>query len=141
MIQAAFYPRRFKSPTHITNYDGETNPDHWLEGYRLTMRAEGSDDDFAVQYLPLLLSSSTRAWLEQLEHGSIRCWSDPRSTFIGHFQSTYTRPGNSWNLRNCRQRADETLREYIQRFSKKRNENISPVMIDQINSVVTSTSQ
>jgi hypothetical protein len=42
--------------------------------------------------------------------------------FIGHFQGTYTHPGNSWDLCNCRQRADETLREYIQRFSKKRNE-------------------
>jgi len=33
-----------------------------------------------------------------------------------------TRPENSWDLRNCRQRPDETLREYIQRFSKKLNE-------------------
>jgi hypothetical protein len=26
---------------HISTYDGETNPDHWLEDYRLAMRAEG----------------------------------------------------------------------------------------------------
>ena len=42
--------------------------------------------------------------------------------FIGHFQGTYTRPRNSWDLYNYRQRADETLREYIQCFSKKHNE-------------------
>jgi hypothetical protein len=42
------YPKRFHSPTHITKYDGETNPDHWLEDYRLAMRPGGSDDDFAV---------------------------------------------------------------------------------------------
>jgi hypothetical protein len=29
-------------------YDDDTNQDHWLEDYRLTMKAEGSDDDFAV---------------------------------------------------------------------------------------------
>jgi hypothetical protein len=63
-IQAASYPKCFRPPTHIAKYDGETNPDHWLDDYRLTMRAGGSDDDFAVQYLPLLLSSSVRAWLE-----------------------------------------------------------------------------
>ena len=34
----------------------------------------------------------------------------------------YTRPRNSWDLRNYRQRANETIRGYIQRFSKKHNE-------------------
>jgi hypothetical protein len=51
---------------HISMYDGETNLDHRLDADGLAMRAGGSDDDFTVQYLPLLLSSSTRAWLEQL---------------------------------------------------------------------------
>jgi hypothetical protein len=59
------------------------------------MKARGSDDDFTIQYLPLLLSSSTRAWLEQLEPGSIRCWGDLRAVFIDHFQGTYTCLGNS----------------------------------------------
>ena len=66
------------------------------------MKAEGSDDDFTVQYLPLLLSSSTKAWLKQVEPGSIRCWGDLCSVFIGHFQGTYTQPKNSWDLYNYR---------------------------------------
>jgi hypothetical protein len=70
---------------HISKYGGETNLDHWLEDYCLTMRAEGSDDDFVVQYLPLLQLSSTRAWLEQLEPGSIHYWGDLCSFFIGRF--------------------------------------------------------
>jgi hypothetical protein len=84
-IWAAPYPRWFRPPTHISKYNGETNIDRWLEDYCLAMRAGGSDDDFTDQYLPLLLSSLTRAWLEQLEPGSIRCWGDLRSIFIGHF--------------------------------------------------------
>jgi hypothetical protein len=32
------------------------------------------------------------------------------------------RPGNSWDLRSCRQQPGESLREYIQRFSKQRTE-------------------
>jgi hypothetical protein len=39
-------------------------------------------------------------------------------TFIENFQGTYT----SWDLCNYRQRSDETQYEYVQRFSKKRNE-------------------
>ena len=80
---------------HISKYSGETNLDHWLEDYHLTKKARGSDDDFAIQYLPLLQFSSTRAWLEQLEPGSIRYKGDLRSAFVGHFQGTYTHPGNS----------------------------------------------
>jgi hypothetical protein len=47
---------------------------------------------------------------------------DLHPIFINHFQGTYTQPGNSWDLCNYSQRADETLGEYIQCFSKKRNE-------------------
>jgi hypothetical protein len=32
------------------------------------------------------------------------------------------RPGNSWDLRSCRQHPGESLREYIRRFSKQRTE-------------------
>jgi hypothetical protein len=60
-IRVAPYPGWFYPPTHISKYDGETNPDHWLEDYRLAMWTEGSDDDFTIQYLPLFLSSSTKA--------------------------------------------------------------------------------
>jgi hypothetical protein len=35
-------------PTHISKYNGETSPDHWLEDYRLAIKVEGSDDDFAI---------------------------------------------------------------------------------------------
>ena len=58
---------------HISNYDSDTNLDHWLEDYHLAMKAGGSDNDFTIQYLLLLLLNSTRAWLEQLKPGSIRC--------------------------------------------------------------------
>ena len=56
-IWAAPYPRRFRPLTHISKYDGETNPDHYLEDYRLALKAEGLDDNFVIQYFPLLLSS------------------------------------------------------------------------------------
>jgi hypothetical protein len=32
------------------------------------------------------------------------------------------RPGNSWDLRSCRQQPGESLRDYIRRFSKQRSE-------------------
>jgi hypothetical protein len=42
--------------------------------------------------------------------------------FAGNFQGRYVRPGNSWDLRSCRQQSGESLRDYIRRFSKQRTE-------------------
>jgi hypothetical protein len=41
---------------------------------------------------------------------------------VGNLQGTYVRPGNSWDLRSCRQQPGESLREYIRWFSKQRTE-------------------
>jgi hypothetical protein len=85
------------------------------------------------------LSSSTRAWLEQLEPDSTCCWGDLRTVFIGHFQGTYTRLGNSWDLHNYRWKADKTLQEYIQCFSKRRNELPNITDADAIHAFICST--
>jgi hypothetical protein len=37
-------------------------------------------------------------------------------TFVGNFQGTYVRPGNSWDLLSCTQKPGESLRDFIRRF-------------------------
>jgi hypothetical protein len=41
---------------------------------------------------------------------------------VGNFQGIYKCRGNPWDLKNCRQKASETLYGYIQRFSRQCNE-------------------
>jgi hypothetical protein len=36
-----------------------------------------------------------------------------RVIFVGNFQGTYARPGNPWDMKICRQKANESLHEYI----------------------------
>jgi hypothetical protein len=57
-----------------------------------------------------------------LPPAQISNWDDLVKAFAGNFQGTYVRPGNSWDLRSCRQQPGESLREYIRRFSKQRTE-------------------
>jgi hypothetical protein len=57
-----------------------------------------------------------------LPPAQISDWDDLVKAFAGNFQGTYVRPGNSWDLRSCRQHPGESLREYIRRFSKQRTE-------------------
>ena len=119
-IRRAPVPQRFRPPGSVVKYNGETNPALWLEDYRLACQAGGATDErFIIRNLPLFLADSARTWLEHLPEGSICNWRDLEEVFIGNFQGTYTRPGNPWDLRNCRQRADESLRDYVKRFSRK----------------------
>jgi hypothetical protein len=95
------------------------NPKLWLDNYRLTYQLGGMDDDqFITRNLPLFLVDSTRAWLEHLPPYKIHNWADLRHVFMGNFQGTYVCPGNPWDLRSCQQKPDQTLHEYIWRFSQ-----------------------
>jgi hypothetical protein len=44
-IRRASFPARFRAPTTITKYSGETNPELWLADYRLACQLGGTDDD------------------------------------------------------------------------------------------------
>ena len=56
-----------------------------------------------------LISDTARAWLEHLPLGQISNWDDLVQAFASNFQGTYVRPGNSWDLRGCRQQPGESL--------------------------------
>jgi hypothetical protein len=119
-IRRAPFPTRFRTPTTITKYSGETRPELWLADYRLACQLGGTDDDnLIIRNLPLFLFDTARAWLEHLPPGQISKWDDLVQAFAGNFQGTYVRPGNSWDLRSCRQQPGESLQDYIRRFSKQ----------------------
>jgi hypothetical protein len=91
--------------------------------YWLACQLGGADDDnLIIRNLPLFLSDAARAWLEHLPPAQITDWDDLVKAFVGNFQGTYVRPGNSWDLRSCRQQPGESLQEYIWWFSKQRTE-------------------
>jgi hypothetical protein len=47
------------------------------------------DDLFIIQFLPIYLADSTRAWLEHLPRNIIDNWEDIKENFTGNFQATY----------------------------------------------------
>jgi hypothetical protein len=98
------FPSRFRAPTNVPRYDGDTNPSVWLEDYRLVCHAGGATDDvFIIKNLPLYHGDSARTWLEHLSQNKINDWTDLRRVFVGNFQGTYMRPSKQWELRNCKQ--------------------------------------
>jgi hypothetical protein len=118
-IRAAAFPQRFRQPSTIVKYNGETDPRVWLNDYRLACQLGGAtSDEVIICNLPLHLGDAARTWLKHLPASQIHNWDDLVRTFVGNFQGTYVRPGNSWDLRSCTQKPGESLRDFIRRFSK-----------------------
>jgi hypothetical protein len=98
-IHTAPFPPRFRQPTTLIKYSGETDPRLWLNDYRLACQLGGATDDAVIiRNLPLHLVDPTRTWLERLPASPIHDWDDLVRIFVGNFQDTYVRPGNSWDL-------------------------------------------
>jgi hypothetical protein len=80
-IRRAPFPTRFRPPTTITKYSGETRPELWLADYRLACQLGGTDDDnLIIRILPLFLSDTAHAWLEHCLRGRSptgTTWSEP----------------------------------------------------------------
>ena len=66
-IRTAPFPPRFRQPTTLVKYSGETDPAVWLNDYRLACQLGGATDDAVIiRNLPLHLADATRTWLEHL---------------------------------------------------------------------------
>jgi hypothetical protein len=103
----------------LTKYNSKTKPELWLTDFRLACHLGGATDDrVIIRQLPLFLSDTTRAWLEDLPPRQIHDWNDLVRVFEGNFKGTYMRPRNSWDLQSCKQKPGESLQDYIWRFSK-----------------------
>jgi hypothetical protein len=94
-VRDACFPRRFCVPKNIIKYDGKTNPSIWLNDYRFMCRAcRAYDDLFIIQFLPIYLADTSRAWLDHLPRNLVDCWEDLIEIFTGNFQGTYMQPNN-----------------------------------------------
>jgi hypothetical protein len=118
-IRTASFPQRYRQPTSIDKYMGETDPRVWLNDYRLACQLGGATtDEVIIHNLPLHLTDSAWTWLEHLSASQIHNWDDLVRTSVGNFYGTYVRPGNSWELHACTQKPGESLRDFIRHFSK-----------------------
>jgi hypothetical protein len=109
-IRTTSFPQRFHQPTSIDKYTGETDPGVCLNDYRLACQlGDTTTDKVIIRNLLLHLADSARTWLEHLPPSQIHNWDDLVRTFVGNFQGTYVRPGNSWDLQACTQKPGESL--------------------------------
>jgi hypothetical protein len=66
-IRTASFPQRFRQPTSIDKYMGETDPRLWLNDYHMACQlGRATTDEVIIRNLPLHFADSARTWLEHL---------------------------------------------------------------------------
>ena len=130
-IRQAAIPEKFKLPNEPNKYDGVQDPKAWIEDYLATIKLNNGTRDTAMQFIQLHLKEPARAWLRNLPEESITHWNDLQRLFIANFKATCKRPNSIEELRRCQQRGNESLRDYINRWTKIKNtcENLNQELV------------
>ena len=78
----------------------------------------GRDEKVLANYFHLALKSNVRSWLLHLPGNYISTWADLCHEFVGAFMGGHQEPGQPSDLQLLLQKEGETLRKYMQRFSR-----------------------
>jgi hypothetical protein len=128
LIRSTPLPRGIKLNDGVVKFNGQQDPQIWLDDFVTAVKISSGSRDNALQLLSLHLKDNARAWLNNLAPDSICSWEKFCQAFIANFRGTSRRPTSFEELRLCVQKTGETLRSYISRWISLRNtmENISP---------------
>ena len=74
-----------------------------------------------VNYLPIMLNQSTNNCLLSLWENSILSWDDLKKVFTDNYMAMCEQPSTKYDLEKLHQSYEESLRDFIRRFSKTRN--------------------
>ena len=120
-------PKGFKLPENFKKFDGLQDPEDWLVDYLEMVKLVGGTRATAMQSIQVHLSGAARSWIKKLPPSSIDSWDNFEDIFVKNFRSTCKKPASLEELRACRQKHDESMRKYIQRWNIIKNsaENIS----------------
>jgi hypothetical protein len=110
---------RIFKPELAEKYDGKLNPTEFLSIYMIAVQAAGGrEEKVFANYFPLVLKSNVRSWLIHLPENSISTWADMCNEFVGAFMGGHQEPGRPSDLHVLPQKEGESLRKYMQRFSR-----------------------
>ena len=124
------YPPRFKMPdfTKFSGKDDTSTVEH-VNRFIIQCGEAANNDALRVRLFSLSLSGSAFQWFTSLPANSIHYWADLKKQFPQFFYTAIHEMKLS-DLTELRQRNDETVASYIQRFRNVKNRCYSLVLSD-----------
>ena len=110
--------RRFKMPT-IKTYDGAGDPANHVRTFSNALLLLQTTDAIKCRAFPQTLGGMAQRWYSRLPPNSVGSFKDLSKAFISQFISGKTHEKSSASLMNIEQGRNETLRDYLNRFTKE----------------------
>jgi hypothetical protein len=101
LIRSTPLPKGIKLSDNVVKFNGQQDPQIWLDDFITAITIGGGSRDNALQLLSLHLKDNARAMLNNLAPESIRSWEEFRQAFIANFQGTSQWPTLFEELRLC----------------------------------------
>lgn len=117
-IMAAKISRKFKLPT-IKAYDGTGDPANHVRTFMNALLLQPVTEAIKCRAFPQTLSGMAQHWYSRLPPNSISSFADLSRAFIGQFIGSKTHAKSSASLMNLRQGRNESLRDYMNCFTKE----------------------
>jgi hypothetical protein len=115
-IRSEPFPPKFSITKHIKAYNCEVKLHTWLQDYAMTIAIANRNSRIACKFLPVMLEGAAHIWIDSLPPNSINCWKYMKDAFTHNFEGTYKRPYIAADLARCRQKPDETSRDFPARW-------------------------
>ena len=109
-------PAKFRMP-QVEAFDGVKDPVDHLNTYKNQMELHGYQYPMRCKAFAITLKGPALAWFNRLPPSSISSFRELSIAFVSHFigARTYRKP--SYHLLTIKQRSQESLRSYVQRFN------------------------
>ncbi|KAL2454991.1 Uncharacterized protein Adt_47507 [Abeliophyllum distichum] len=117
-ILAKPLPKKLKMP-QLTSYEDGNDPVGHLDRYTSWMELQGASDAIMCRAFPLTFGNRAMRWFKKLPQRSIRSWNDLLGQFVSTFMGVQTRSTPKERLVSIKQGRTESLRSYMDRFSKR----------------------
>ncbi|KAJ1376224.1 Retrotransposon gag domain, partial [Sesbania bispinosa] len=110
------HPSDFREPP-LKDYDGTTDPQAHVTAFKTQMLKRVIEDAIQCKLFSGTLSGAPLIWFSHLHPLSISGITDLIKKFLAQFSARRSRMMTSGKLFSIRQRADESLRDYLGRFN------------------------
>ncbi|GAB2271785.1 hypothetical protein Dimus_038933 [Dionaea muscipula] len=112
-----YCPNHVRLPS-LDSYDGTEDPEDHLNHYEIRMSLQNFSDGMMCRAFPSTFKGAARRWFHRLPSNSISNFEEFGEKFIAQFASSSVFTKSVPNLFDMKQEADESLREFMSRFSK-----------------------
>ncbi|GAB2269775.1 hypothetical protein Dimus_038803 [Dionaea muscipula] len=112
-----YCPKHVRLPS-LDFYDGTEDPEDHLNHFEIRMSLQKFSDGMMCRAFPSTFKGAARRWFHRLPPNSISSFEEFAEKFIAQFASSSVFTKSIPNLFDVKQKANETLREFMSRFSK-----------------------